>query len=44
MRPERYLAHLARMRDDLTSLGSLAEAFEHFCHITDNIAAGLFRC
>ena len=41
---ERYLAHLARMRDDLAALGQLSEAFEHFCHITDNFAAGLFRC
>lgn len=41
---EQYLAHLARMKDDLVSLGQLAEAFEHFCHITDNFAAGLFRC
>lgn len=41
---ERYLAHLAQMRDDLAVLGSLAEAFEHFCHITDNFAVGLFRC
>jgi hypothetical protein len=41
---ERYLAHLARMRDDLAALGPLAEAFEHFCHMTDNFAAGLFRC
>jgi hypothetical protein len=41
---ERYLAHLARMRGDLASLGPLAEAFEHFCHITDNFAAGLFHC
>jgi len=41
---ERYLAHLARMRDDLPVLGQLSEAFEHFCHITDNFAAGLFRC
>ncbi len=41
---EQYLAHLARMRDDLASLGSLAEAFEHFCHQTSNFAAGLFRC
>lgn len=39
-----YLAHLARMRDDLASLGPLAEAFEHFCHITDNFAAGIFQC
>jgi len=41
---ERYLAHLAQMRGDLTALGPLEEAFEHFCHITDNFAAGLFRC
>lgn len=41
---EQYLAHLARMRDDLASLGPLAEAFEHFCHITDNFAGGLFQC
>jgi hypothetical protein len=41
---EQYLAHLARMKDDFASLGPLAEAFEHFCHITDNFAAGLFRC
>jgi hypothetical protein len=41
---ERYLAHLARMRDDLVSLGQLSEAFEQFCHTTDNFAAGLFRC
>lgn len=41
---ERYLAHLARMRDGLASLGSLAEAFEHFCHLTENFAAGLFHC
>ena len=32
------------MREDLASLGPLGEAFEHFCHITDNFAAGLFRC
>jgi len=41
---ERYLAHLAQMREKLTMLGPLAEAFEHFCHITDNFAAGLFQC
>ena len=41
---ERYLALLVQMRDDLTTLGPLVEAFEHFCHITDNFAAGLFRC
>jgi hypothetical protein len=41
---ERYLAHLAQMRGNLTALGPLAEAFEHFCHITENFAAGLFQC
>jgi hypothetical protein len=41
---ERYLTHLAQMRGDLTALGPLAEAFEHFCHVTDNFAAGLFHC
>ena len=32
------------MRDKLTTLGPLASAFEHFCHLTDNFAAGLFQC
>ena len=41
---ERYLAHLMQVRKNLTALGSLAEAFEHFCHITNNFAAGLFQC
>src|SRR6266568_2150133 len=33
---EKYLAHRVQMRGDLASLGPLAEAFEHFCHITKN--------
>ena len=41
---EQYLAHLAKMRENPAVLGPLAQAFEHFCHITDNFAAGLFRC
>jgi hypothetical protein len=41
---ERYLAHLAQMQENLSSLGPLAEAFEHFSHKTSNFAAGLFRC
>jgi hypothetical protein len=41
---ERYLAHLAQMRGELAALGPLVEAFEHFCHITNNFAAGLFQC
>ena len=40
---ERYLAHLAQMQGNLTALGALAEACEHFRHITDNFAAGLFH-
>jgi hypothetical protein len=41
---ERYLAHLERMQGNLTALGPLVEACEHFCHITENFAAGLFQC
>jgi hypothetical protein len=41
---ERYLAHLAQMKENLADLGPLVEAFEYFCHITDNFAAGLFHC
>jgi hypothetical protein len=41
---ERYFAHSAQMREKLTMLGPLVEAFEHFCHITDNFSAGIFRC
>jgi hypothetical protein len=32
------------MRDEIATLGPLERAFEHFCHITDNFAAGLFQC
>jgi len=39
-----YLAHLSQMREKLTTLGPLVEAFEHFCHITENFASGLFQC
>ena len=41
---ERYLAHLAQMRDEIATLGPLDSAFEHFCHITNNFAPGLFQC
>jgi hypothetical protein len=41
---DKYFAHIAQMREKLTTLGSLVEAFDHFCHITDNFSAGLFRC
>ena len=41
---ESYLAHLAQMRGEIATLGPLASAFEHYCQITDNFAAGLFEC
>lgn len=41
---ERYRALLAQMRDEIVTLEPLEGAFEHFCHITDNFAAGLFHC
>jgi hypothetical protein len=41
---ERYLALLAQKREEIATLGPLASAVEHFCHITGNFAAGLFQC
>ena len=41
---ERYLAFLAQMQEQHADLEPLAEAIEHFGHITDNFAAGLFQC
>jgi hypothetical protein len=41
---ERYLAHVRQMQKQQASLEPLGEAIEHFCHITDNFAAGLFQC
>jgi len=41
---ERYLAHVCQMQEQKASLEPLGEAIEHFCHITDNFAAGLFHC
>ncbi len=41
---ERYLAHVCQMQEQKASLEALGEAIEHFCHITDNFAAGLFHC
>ena len=40
----RYLAFVSQMQEQKADLGPLAEAIEHFCHITDNFAAGLFHC
>lgn len=41
---ERYLAFASQMLERKADVGSLAEAIEHFCHITNNFAAGLFQC
>lgn len=41
---ERYLAFLSQMQQQKAELGPLGEAIDHFCHITDNFAAGLFQC
>src|SRR5258708_24045543 len=41
---ERYLAHLHQMQEQKTSLGTLSTAIDHFLHITNNFAAGLFHC
>src|SRR5256886_13069188 len=41
---ERYLAHVCQMQEQKASMEPLGEAIEHFCHITDNFAAGLFQC
>ena len=40
----RYLAYVRQMQEQKAEMGPLAEAIEHFCHITDNFAAGLFQC
>ena len=43
----RYLAHVCQMqeqREQQADLGPLGEAIDHFCHLTDNFAAGLFQC
>lgn len=41
---ERYLAHVSQMRQQQAQVGPLSEAIEHFGHITDNFAGGLFHC
>ena len=41
---EQYLAYVRQMQERLADVGPLSEAIEHFCHITDNFAAGLFQC
>src|SRR5437762_6336321 len=41
---ECYLAFVKQMQEQKAALEPLGEAIEHFCHITDNFAAGLFQC
>ena len=41
---ERYLAYVSQMQQKKAEVGPLSEAMEHFGHITDNFAAGLFHC
>ena len=41
---ECYLTYVRQMREQKADVGPLGEAIEHFCHITDNFAAGLFHC
>jgi hypothetical protein len=40
---ERYLAFVSQMQEQKVDLEPLGEAIEHFCHITDNFAVGLFH-
>ncbi len=41
---ERYLAFVRQMQEQKADVEPLGEAIEHFCHITNNFAAGLFQC
>jgi hypothetical protein len=41
---ERSLAFVSQMQEQKAGVGPLGEAIEHFCHITDNFALGLFHC
>jgi hypothetical protein len=41
---ERYLAFVRQMQEQKADVEALGEAIEHFCHITNNFAAGLFQC
>jgi hypothetical protein len=41
---QRYLAHVSHMHEQKAEVGPLGEAIDHFCHITDNFAPGLFHC
>jgi hypothetical protein len=41
---ERYLAHVSQMQQRSADVGPLAQAMDHFSHITNNFAPGLFHC
>jgi hypothetical protein len=41
---ERYLAFVSQLQEQKANVEPLGEAIEHFCHITNNFAAGLFQC
>jgi hypothetical protein len=41
---ERYLAFVGQMQKLKVDMEPLGEAIEHFCHITENFAVGLFQC
>ncbi len=41
---ERYLAFVRQMQEQKADMEPLGGAIEHFCHITDNFAVGLFHC
>src|SRR5438270_13237555 len=40
---ECYLAFVRQMQKQKADVGPLGEAIEHFCHITENFAPGLFH-
>jgi hypothetical protein len=39
-----YLAFISQMQEQQANLEPLGEAIEHFCHLTNNFASGLFQC
>ena len=39
-----YRVHLLQMEEQKSSLGPLSTTIDHFLHITDNFASGLFHC
>jgi hypothetical protein len=41
---EAYFLALSQMHEQKGTIGPLEQAIVHFCHVTDNFAAGLFQC